>query len=70
MYTHDNLPPYVALVKERPGLMAFYDRLKAKVFTNGPSENWTKVNWSPSQDPDAYEAADATPTPPSGTGAS
>ena len=70
MYTHDNLPPYVALVKERPGLMAFYDRLKAKVFPNGPSENWTKVNWNPSQDPDAYEAADATPTPPSGTGAS
>ena len=64
MFTHDNVPPYVAMVKERPGLMAFYGRLKDKVFPDGPSQNWAKVNWVPSQDPDAYEAPDATPTPP------
>ena len=38
---------HVTLVKERPGLMAFYDRLKAKVFPNGPSENWAIGCWDP-----------------------
>ena len=47
MFTHNNMPSFVALVKERPGLMAFYGRLKAKVFPNGPSENWATGCWDP-----------------------
>lgn len=54
------MPPYVALAKERPGLMGFYGRLKDKVFPDGPSTNWVKQNWDPSQDPDKYEAPEDT----------
>ena len=42
-------PPHVSLVKERPGLQAFYQRLLAKVFPNGPSENWSSNLWDPSK---------------------
>jgi hypothetical protein len=49
LYTRESMPPFVTLAKERPGLMAFYERLKAKAYPDGPSENWDEVMWDPSK---------------------
>ena len=38
---------HLALAKERPRLMAFYSRLKDKVFPDGPSEKWAAGCWDP-----------------------
>jgi hypothetical protein len=45
----ETLQPQVALVKERPALMAFYGRLKDKVFPEGRSENWAPGCWDPKE---------------------
>lgn len=63
VFTQDCRPPYVKLAEDRPELMAFYARLKEKVFPDGPSKNWSKTNWNPSQDPDKYESPEAAADP-------
>jgi hypothetical protein len=49
IFKSECMPAYVRLAKERPGLMAFYGRLKEKVFPSGPSENWDESIWDPSK---------------------
>ena len=47
IFMHNNVPPYVVMVKDRPELVAFYGRLKDKVFPDGPSQNWAARCWDP-----------------------
>lgn len=59
IFPTDKAPPYVKLLKERAGLMAFYGLLKHKVFPEGPSKNWSEEMWNPAKGTAAAPAAAA-----------
>ena len=43
--------------------MAFYGRLKDKVFPDGPSKNWSDVTWDPSKGTKAAPTVPAAAAP-------
>jgi hypothetical protein len=43
------VPANAAMVKGMPALMAFYGRLRDKVFPDGPSENWVSGMFNPKE---------------------
>lgn len=41
------VPAYAAMVKGMPELMSFYERLRERVFPDGPSEKWVPGMFDP-----------------------